>query len=74
MKWEKVSLLDISEGGIMVDGDWIESKDQDPKGGIRLLQLADIGDGFFINKSKRYINKKLHLGCVVHLLKRVIFL
>lgn len=58
MKWEKVSLLDISEGGIMVDGDWIESKDQDPKGGIRLLQLADIGDGFFINKSKRYINKE----------------
>lgn len=45
------------------DGDWIESKDQS-ESGFRLIQLADIGDGEFINKSKRFISentfKKLH--------------
>ena len=56
MSWEMVKLEDLTEKGFMVDGDWIESKDQDPLGGIRLLQLADIGDGNFINKSKRFIN------------------
>ena len=38
------------------DGDWVESKDQDPDGDIRLLQLADIGDGTFLDKSNRRIN------------------
>jgi type I restriction enzyme, S subunit len=38
------------------DGDWVESKDQDPVGTNRLLQLADIGDGRFINKSNRFMN------------------
>ena len=27
--------------GLFVDGDWVESKDQDPMGEIRLIQLAD---------------------------------
>lgn len=56
MSWEMIKLEDLTEKGLMVDGDWIESKDQDPLGGIRLLQLADIGDGNFIDKSKRFIN------------------
>jgi type I restriction enzyme S subunit len=38
------------------DGDWVESKDQDPAGTNRLLQLADIGDGRFVNKSNRFMN------------------
>ena len=38
------------------DGDWVESKDQDPEGSVRLIQLADIGDGVFIDKSKRFMN------------------
>ena len=42
--------------GVFSDGDWVESKDQDPNGVIRLLQLADIGDGKFLNKSNRFIN------------------
>lgn len=42
----------------MSDGDWIEKKDQDQEGKIRLVQLADIGDGFFKNKSDRYINEE----------------
>lgn len=46
----------VSPEGIFIDGDWVESKDQDPAGKIRLLQLADIGDGKFLNKSNRFIN------------------
>lgn len=38
-----------------LDGDWIESKDQDPNGEVRLIQLADIGMGQFIDKSSRYM-------------------
>src|SRR5690606_14081221 len=38
---------------VFTDGDWVESKDQDPNGEIRLTQLADIGDGIWINKSDR---------------------
>jgi type I restriction enzyme, S subunit len=47
----------VASGGIFSDGDWIESKDQDPDGTIRLLQLADIGDGVFFDKSNRFINE-----------------
>lgn len=39
------------------DGDWVESKDQDPEGEVRLTQLADVGDGFWINKSQRYMTR-----------------
>lgn len=42
--------------GLFSDGDWVESKDQDPSGAIRLLQLADVGDGKFLNKSRRFLN------------------
>lgn len=48
----------IALDGLFSDGDWIESRDQDPNGTIRLLQLADIGDGFFIDKSNRFINEE----------------
>ena len=47
----------ISSEGIFCDGDWVESKDQDPNGEIRLIQLADIGDGHFIDKSYRFLTK-----------------
>jgi type I restriction enzyme S subunit len=39
----------------MTDGDWVESKDQDLNGDVRLIQLADIGDGIFLNKSIRFL-------------------
>lgn len=52
-----MKLKDILDGCLFTDGDWIESKDQDPNGEIRLIQLADIGDGFFIDKSSRFINR-----------------
>lgn len=48
----------ISKRGLISDGDWVESKDQDPDGNIRLVQLADIGDGNFKNKSSRYMNQR----------------
>ena len=46
------------ETGIFVDGDWIEKKDQDPNGAVRLIQLADVGAGVFRDKSDRYITVK----------------
>jgi type I restriction enzyme S subunit len=55
--WTASALIDlIGKGGLFSDGDWVESKDQDPNGTIRLLQLADIGDGKFLNKSHRFVN------------------
>ena len=48
----------IGNNGVFIDGDWVESKDQDPNGEVRLLQLADIGDGYFINKSNRFLTKE----------------
>src|SRR3989304_9218202 len=55
----------IDSDGVFVDGDWVESKDQDIKGGVRLIQLADIGDGIYRNRSNRYLTyaKAVELGC-----------
>ncbi len=43
-------------GGVLCDGDWVESKDQDPDGEVRLIQLADVGDGVYLDKSARSLN------------------
>lgn len=48
----------VQEDGIFVDGDWVETKDQDPHGDVRLIQLADVGDGFYRNKSIRFLTSK----------------
>jgi len=51
-----VSLVDVvGKAGMISDGDWVESKDQDPDGEVRLVQLADIGVGIFLDKSKRFM-------------------
>jgi len=42
---------------LVSDGDWIESKDQDPAGELRLIQLMDIGDGHFLDRSRRFVNE-----------------
>ena len=39
----------------LTDGDWVESKDQDPDGEVRLIQLADVGIGDFKDKSARFL-------------------
>ena len=48
----------LSDAEVFVDGDWVESKDQDQNGDVRLIQLADIGDGFYIDKSSRFLNSE----------------
>ena len=55
----------VSNGGIFCDGDWIEKKDQDLNGAVRLIQLADIGVCEFKDKSARYIteDKSFELNC-----------
>jgi len=45
----------IGADGVFSDGDWVETKDQNPDGEIRLTQLADIGEGFWRNRSERYM-------------------
>jgi type I restriction enzyme S subunit len=55
--WRKTSVGQLTNANSLFnDGDWVESKDQDPAGTNRLIQLADIGDGKFIDKSSRYLN------------------
>ncbi|MCT3805391.1 restriction endonuclease subunit S [Elizabethkingia anophelis] len=55
----KKTIFDIIKdfNGICFDGDWIESKDQS-ENGIKLIQLADIGIGKFLNKSERFISEE----------------
>ncbi len=45
----------LERADVFVDGDWVESKDQDLNGDVRLVQLADIGDGYYIDKSNRFL-------------------
>ena len=56
-KFELKKLKDVVT--YVVDGDWIESKDQSDEG-IRLIQTGNIGDGEFLNKptKSRYISEK----------------
>lgn len=64
--WSSASIREmIGYDGIFADGDWIESKDQDPNGDVRLIQLADIGDGHYRNRSNRYLttDKAVELQC-----------
>ena len=66
MKWPVVSLADaLASAEVFVDGDWVESKDQDPCGDVRLVQLADVGDGEYLNKSARFLtnSKARQLRC-----------
>lgn len=56
--------LAVPDWGEFRDGDWIESKDQS-ESGVRLLQLADIGQGEFLDKSSRFVSDATfqRLGC-----------
>jgi type I restriction enzyme S subunit len=56
---ESFSLADaLTDAEVFTDGDWVESKDQDPDGRVRLTQLADIGDGLWVNKSARFLTSE----------------
>lgn len=56
--WEWSTIGGLLASGFFADGDWVESKDQDPDGNIRLLQLADVGEGSFRDRSNRFINEE----------------
>ena len=62
--WTSIDQL-IGQEGLFVDGDWVESKDQDPSGSVRLIQLADIGECFFKDQSDRHLTyeKAKELDC-----------
>jgi len=55
----------VSKNGLFCDGDWIEKKDQDENGDVRLIQLADIGVCDFKDKSSKHITsqKAKELNC-----------
>nr|WP_243851004.1 restriction endonuclease subunit S [Modestobacter marinus] len=53
--WRAMSLSEVAAGGFIRDGDWVESKDQDPAGDVRLTQLADVGVGVFRDRSNRWM-------------------
>ena len=55
-KWKTIRDL-VSDEGVFIDGDWVESKDQDQNGDVRLIQLADVGDGVYQDKSDRFMTK-----------------
>lgn len=64
--WTICSINDfLKSHSLFCDGDWVESKDQDEEGHNRLIQLGDIGDGIFLDKSKKYMNNTQFnkLGC-----------
>lgn len=52
---------------VFSDGDWVETKDQDPDGDVRLTQLADIGIGEWRNKSSRFMraDRARQMGCTL---------
>ena len=62
--WATLSDL-ITSDGVFSDGDWVETKDQDPDGEVRLTQLADIGEGVFRDRSSRFLTAESaeRLGC-----------
>jgi type I restriction enzyme, S subunit len=64
--WRLAALPDlVAIDGVLTDGDWVESVDQDPNGEVRLTQLADVGDGVFRDRSDRYMtrSKAAELRC-----------
>ena len=56
-EWTVDPLSKLLQPSLFIDGDWVESKDQSLDGDVRLIQLADIGDGYFIDKSDRHLTK-----------------
>jgi type I restriction enzyme S subunit len=66
--WEEATIGDLIDStGVFTDGDWVESKDQDPAGEVRLVQLADVGDGNFRDRSNRSLTleKAKQLNCTL---------
>jgi type I restriction enzyme, S subunit len=57
--WNWINLTSLAGStGLFTDGDWIESKDQDVNGDVRLIQLADVGIGSFRNRSAKFLTRE----------------
>jgi type I restriction enzyme S subunit len=64
--WNLVSLDEtVGNTGLITDGDWIISQNMSLNGEIRLIQLADIGIGEFLDRSQKFITaeKFKELNC-----------
>jgi type I restriction enzyme S subunit len=63
--WATIEEIVDGKNGVFKDGDWVETKDQNPNGSVRLIQLADVGDGFFRNRSERFMTKEkaIEINC-----------
>ena len=62
---ESISLENIADQEIFCDGDWVESKDQDSNGSIRLIQLADIKEFRFYDKSEKFMNEEAKTNLMI---------
>ncbi len=59
MSWPLINLeTALASAEAFIDGDWVETKDQDPEGNVRLVQLADVGDGCYLDKSSRFLTSE----------------
>jgi len=56
-EWKKLGET-IGENGLFTDGNWILSENMSDSGTIRVIQLGDIGDGKFIDKSSKWITEE----------------
>lgn len=57
--WAWVSIADIKgASGLITDGDWILAKEFLTGDDTRLIQLGDIGEGYFLDKSSKRIASK----------------
>ena len=66
--WTQAEVKDLQGvSGLLCDGDWILSNDMETGNDVRLIQLADIGEGAFLNKSHKSIskNRSKELGCTI---------
>jgi len=64
--WATATLGDVlATAPVFTDGDWVETKDQDPDGDVRLTQLADVGVGTWRNRSARFmrLERARAMGC-----------
>lgn len=68
--WATIDEMIDGRTGLFKDGDWIETKDQNPEGDVRLIQLADIGEAFFKNRSDRFMNKDVAVDLNCTFLKK----
>lgn len=59
-QWDVVPLPEIARSGeiTFIDGDWVESSDMVDDGEYQLIQLGNIGEGYFKGECNRYVNQE----------------